>query len=181
MFPYCHTNRESLFQKEPIPKKLLSPLTSGQFSPVPALLCSVSGVDHGVIMGLSGGWVASNRTPWIALIISIFILEKTWAQCHVNQHVSTRPNKNLEYRVDILDLGNIIASVLEYTAIIKLELPGESEGVFVTPPGSTLCPVMGEGYDLGYLTTGGGRSLVNFVPLLTNILQVSPDRFLLPN
>ena len=73
-----------------------------------------------------------------------------------------------------------MASVLEYTAIIKLELPGEHENVSITAPGNTLCPILGQGFDLGFLTTEG-LSLVNFVPLLTNILRISNDRFLVPN
>ena len=94
--------------------------------------------------------------------------------------MSTRPNKNLEYRTDIMSLKNILISVLEYTAIVKQELPGEHDNVSITAPGDTLCPMLGQGFGLDFLTTEG-LSLVNFVPLLTNIIRISDDRFVVPN
>ena len=64
----------------------------------------------------------------------------------------------------MMSLKNILISVLDFTSIIKQELPGENGNVSITSPGDTLCPMLGQGFGLDFLTTQG-LALVNSVPL----------------
>ena len=83
-----------------------------------------------------------------------------FSQCYVNRHLATKPSKDLEYRTDTLSLKDIFISILDYTAIVKEELPVKVGNLSVTHPGDTTCAMLGLGYDLQFLTTEG-RSLLN--------------------
>ena len=63
----------------------------------------------------------------------------------------------------MMSLRDILISVLDFTSIIKQELPQENGNVSITYPGDTLCPMVGQGYGLDFLTTDG-FALVNAVP-----------------
>ena len=129
--------------------------------------------------GCSQSWQAFYRILMMTLF-SAYILSGVDGQCFVNRHLATRPSRNLEYRTDMMSLKNILISVLDFTSIIKQELPGENGNVSITYPGDTLCPMLGKGFGLDFLTTQG-QSLVNSVPLLTNIIRISDNRFVVPN
>ena len=129
--------------------------------------------------GCYQSWQTFYRILMITLF-SAYILSGVDGQCFVNRHLATRPSRNLEYRTDMMSLKNILISVLDFTSIIKQELPGENGNVSITYPGDTLCPMLGKGFGLDFLTTQG-LALVNSVPLLTNIIRISDNRFVVPN
>ena len=129
--------------------------------------------------GCYQSWQTFYRILWIT-VFSAYILSNVDGQCFVNRHLATRPSRNLEYRTDMMSLKNILISVLDFTSIIKQELPGDNGNVSITYPGDTLCPMLGEGFGLDFLTTQG-LALVNSVPLLTNIIKISNNRFVVPN
>ena len=123
-------------------------------------------------------WQTFYRLLGITLF-SAYILN-TEGQCFVNKHLATRPSKNLEYRTDLISLKNILVSILDFTTILRKELPSGDDNVSITHPGDSLCPMLGRGFGLDFLTTKG-LSLVNSIPLLTNIIRISENRFLVPN
>ena len=129
--------------------------------------------------GCYQSWQTFYRILGITLF-SAYILDGVDGQCFVNRHLATRPSKNLEYRTDMMSLKDILISVLDFTTIIKQELPGENNNVSITYPGDTLCPMLGKGFGLDFLTTDG-LALVNSIPLLTNIIRISDNRFVVPN
>merc|ERR1711954_57133 len=131
--------------------------------------------------------MAEGCTPWqtfsrilILTLPSTYILGNVEGQCFSNRHLGTKPSRNLEYRTDMMSLRDILISVLDFTSLIKQELPQESNNVSVTYPGDSLCAMVGQGYGLDFLTTDG-FALINAVPLLTNIIRISEDRFVVPN
>ena len=161
----------------PVSEKVHQKLSvGGTHNTVAALLWT----NHALIM-------AEGSVPWqtfsrilLLTLSSTFILGKVEAQCFSNLHLGTKPSRNLEYRTDILSLKESLISVLDFTSLIKQELPQESNNISVTYPGDSLCAMVGLGHGLDYLTTDG-LALVNEVPLLTNIIQISGDRFVVPN
>ena len=129
--------------------------------------------------GCSQSWQAFYRILMMTLFSSYYFSGVS-GQCFVNRHLATRPSKNLEYRTDEMSLKNIFISILDFTSILKEELPVQSGNVSITHPGDTMCPMLGKGFGLDFLTTQG-QSLVNSVPLLTNVIRISGNRFVVPN
>ena len=145
-----------------------------------SLVCALLWGGSRVIMtGSYQSWQTFYRILWI-ILFSTYILGIVDGQCFVNRHLATRPSRNLEYRTDMMSLKDILISVLDFTIIMKQELPGNHGNVSITYPGDTLCPMLGEGFGLDFLTTQG-LALVNSVPLLTNIIKISNNRFVVPN
>ena len=102
------------------------------------------------------------------------------SQCYVNRHLATKPAKDLEYRTDEMSLKDIFISILDYTSILKEELPVQVGNLSVTHPGDTTCAMLGLGYGLDFLTTEG-KSLLSSIPILTDIIRISGNRFIVPN
>ena len=80
--------------------------------------------------GCYQSWQTFYRILGITLF-SAYILDGVDGQCFVNRHLATRPSKNLEYRTDMMSLKDILISVLDFTTIIKQELPGEKDNVSI--------------------------------------------------
>ena len=115
-----------------------------------------------------------------ALIMIISCYELCSAQCFVNPHLTTRPALDKIYRTDTLDLNTMFVSVMDYVQIVKDELPIRHGNLSITQPGDASCPILGVGYDLQHLTTQG-KSMLSQIPILTDIVKISSNRFIVPN
>ena len=119
---------------------------------------------------------------WLILMMSVMLshFEPCYSQCFINKHLATKPAQDKVYRTDSLNLKDMFVSVMDYTTIVKEELPVKHGNLSVTQPGDTSCPMLGVGYDLQFLTTQG-KALVSSIPVLTDIIKISSNRFIVPN
>ena len=74
----------------------------------------------------------------------------------------------------------MFVSVMDYIGIVKDELPIRHGNLSITQPGDASCPILGVGYDLQHLTTQG-KSMLSDIPVLTDIIKISDNRFIVPN
>ena len=84
------------------------------------------------------------------------------------------------YRLDTLDLNDMFVGVMNFIGMVKDELPVKHGNLSITQPGDGSCPILGEGIDLQHLTTQG-ESMIDTIPVLTDIVKISNDRFIVPN
>ena len=116
----------------------------------------------------------------LTLIMIISCYELCSAQCFINKHLTTRPAVDKVYRSDTLNLNTMFVSVMDYIGIVKDELPIKHGNLSITQPGDVSCPILGVGYDLQHLTTQG-KSMLSDIPVLTDIIKISDNRFIVPN
>ena len=130
----------------------------------------------------SGSGLGSHMLPWLILMMAVIIsnFQPCRSQCFINRHLATKPAQEKVYRTDSLDLKEMFISILDFTAIIKEELPAKHGNLSITQPGDTGCPMLGEGYSLQFLTTHG-KALISSIPILTDIIKLSNNRFIVPN
>ena len=125
-----------------------------------------------------GHMPASQLILMISIMLSCYSLCS--AQCFINKHLTTKPAQEKVYRTDTLNLNDMFVSVMDYIGIVKDELPIRHGNLSVTQPGDTSCPILGVGYDLQHLTTQG-KSMLSTIPVLTDIIKISSNRFIVPN
>ena len=99
-------------------------------------------------------------------------------QCFINKHLTTKPAMDKVYQLETIDLQDMFVGVMNFVAMIKDELPVKYGNLSVTQPGDASCPILGEGISLQHLTTQG-KSMLNTIPVLTDILSVGDDRFII--
>ena len=97
--------------------------------------------------------------------------------------VTTRPSETTFYRTDEIDLKSMMVSLLDYVAIIKEEYWGRyGDNLTLTYPGDGSCSMLGIGFALDSVAASQvwGSPLTQ-VPLLTNVIRISKDRFYIPS
>ena len=114
----------------------------------------------------------------LTLIMIISCYEFCSAQCFINKHLTTKPAVDKVYRIDTLDLNDMFVGVMNFIGMVKDELPVKYGNLSITQPGDGSCPILGEGISLQHLTTQG-KSMLNTIPVLTDILSVGDDRFII--
>ena len=132
----------------------------------------------------SWGAPRNHMLPASCLLAALIMIGSCFplcaGQCFLNPSLSTRPAEDRIYRTDEMNLQSIFISVLDFVQIVKDEFWVMNGNHTITSPGDGSCAILGVGQSLQYLTTQG-KVLLSDVPILTDVLKVSSNKFVVPS
>ena len=130
----------------------------------------------GLGLGVNMGFALSLLLAWSSIKVCT-------SQCYLTPRVTTKPSETTFYRTNEIDLKSMLISLLDYVSIIKEEYWGRyGENLTLTYAGDGSCSMLGIGFPLDSVAASQvwGSPLTQ-VPLLTNVIRISQDRFYIPS
>ena len=104
-------------------------------------------------------------------------------QCHTTPRVQQKPADKSVYQTDVIDLKEILVSLLSYVQIIQDEYWGTfGSNLTLTYPQDGSCSILGIGFPLSEVASSvvWGNPITQ-IPILVNVLKISEDRIYIPS
>ena len=117
---------------------------------------------------------------WV--VVNIF-LPCIMTQCHTTPRVQQKPADKSVYQTDVIDLKEILVSLLNYVQIVQDEYWGTfGSNLTLTYPQDGSCSILGIGFPLSEVASSvvWGNPITQ-IPILVNVLKISEDRIYIPS
>ena len=116
-------------------------------------------------------------------LVNNFFPSNVEGQCYTTPRVQQKPADKTTYETDIIDLREILVSVLQYSIIIQDEFWGTfGSNLTLTYPKDGSCSILGTGFPLDEVTSNmiWGNPITQ-IPVLINILKISENKIYVPS
>ena len=126
-----------------------------------------------------------NVLTWAVLtwvVVNNFFVSVA-SQCYTTPRVQQKPADKTTYETDVIDLREILVSVLRYSVIIQDEFWGTyGTNLTLTYPKDGSCSILGTGFPLDEVTSNmiWGHPITQ-IPVLVNVLKISENRIYVPS
>ena len=133
-----------------------------------------------------GNMIPLRVLTWAVLswaVVNNFFPSNVEGQCYTTPRVQQKPADKTTYETDIIDLREILVSVLQYSIIIQDEFWGTfGSNLTLTYPQDGSCSILGTGFPLDEVTSNmiWGNPITQ-IPVLVNVLKISENRIYVPS
>ena len=117
----------------------------------------------------------------VGFILGILWVSGVQLQCFLNPSTTTTATDR-SYETDILDLRDMTWSIMQFISIVKKDFwAGYAQNLTLTAPTDLSCSILGLGHSLQEFTGKVGPIFhLSSIPVLTNVVMLSRDKFFLP-